>query len=341
MNMRDLISQAELDALLQVNSGAVVGGLVDRLSARGDVQAFDIQRLEHIDRGRMPTLELVNDRFTRQLRTGLLDFLGQSSAISLGTVTVQKYSEFTSQLALPSNCSIVAMHPLRGNGMIACDPALVFTVIDMLFGGTGNLAPPDDGRVLSVTEHRTIKRLVSVIADEYTNAWSGICPLEFIPVRFGVQPRFANIAAPGERVITTTFELEIGGTAGMLHICLPYVAMEPIREILNAETQADFTHADERWSSLLSNEIQSVEITLVAELAVLDSTVADVLAMKVGDFIGLKVEPQITASVGGVPLFACQHGTTNARHAIRIDGNIGRHSVTPDNSNPLGTNHGI
>ena len=341
MNMRELISQAELDALLQVSSDKVVDGLVERLSARGDVQAFDIQRLEHIDRGRMPTLELVNERFTRQLRTGLLDFLGQSPAVSLGTVTVQKYSEFTSELALPSNCSIIAMHPLRGNGMIACDPALVFTVVDMLFGGTGNLAPLDDGRALSVTEHRTIKRLVSVIADEYTNAWSGICPLEFIPVRFGVQPRFANIAAPGERVITTAFELEIGGTSGMLHVCLPYVAMEPIRDILNAETQADFTHADERWSSLLSNEIQSVEITLVAELAVLDSTVADVLAMKVGDFIGLKVEPQITASVEGVPLFACQHGTINERHAIRIDGNIGRHNVTPDNNNPIGTDHGI
>ena len=341
MNMRDLISQAELDALLQTSGHAAVEGLTERLSARGAVEAFDIQRLEHIDRGRMPTLELVNDRFTRQLRTGLLDFLGQSPAVSLGTVTVQKFSEFNSELALPSNCSIIAMHPLRGNGMIACDPALVFTVIDMLFGGTGNLAPTNDGRVLSVTEHRTIKRLVSVIADEYTNAWSGICPLEFIPVRFGVQPRFANIAAPGERVITTAFELEIGGTAGMLHVCLPYVAMEPIRDILNAETQADFTHADERWSSLLANEIQSVEITLVAELAVVDSTVADVLAMKVGDFIGLKVEPQITASVDGVPLFACQHGTTNERHAIRIDGNMGRHTLTPDNNNPIETDHGI
>ena len=350
MNMRDLISQAELDALLDASTGALVGGLVERLSARGDsrgdVQPFDIQRLEHIDRGRMPTLELVNERFTRQLRVGLLDFLGQSPSVSLGAVTVQKYSEFTSQLALPANCSVVAMHPLRGNGMIACDPALVFTVIDMLFGGTGNLAPPDDGRMLSVTEHRTIKRLVSVIADEYTNAWSGICPLEFIPVRFGVQPRFANIAAPGERVITTAFELEIGGTAGMLHVCLPYVAMEPIRDILNAETQADFTHADERWASLLASEIEAVDITLVAELAVLDSTVADVLAMKVGDFIGLKVEPQITVSVEGVPLFACQHGTTNARHAIRIDGHIGRdkvaaYSVTPHASNLTGTDHGI
>lgn len=346
MNMRDLISQAELDALLEASTGALVGGLVERLSARGDVQPFDIQRLEHIDRGRMPTLELVNERFTRQLRVGLLDFLGQSPSVSLGAVTVRKYSEFTSQLALPANCSIVAMHPLRGNGMIACDPALVFTVIDLLFGGTGNLASPDDGRVLSVTEHRTIKRLVSVIADEYTNAWSGICPLEFIPVRFGVQPRFANIAAPGERVITTAFELEIGGTAGMLHVCLPYVSMEPIRDILNAETQADFTHADERWASLLASEIQSVDITLVAELAVLDSTVADVLAMKVGDFIALKIEPQITVSVEGVPLFACQHGTTNERHAIRVDGHIGRDKVaaysgTAHDTNSTGADHGI
>lgn len=340
MNMRDLISQAELDALLDASSGAV-GGLVDRFSTRDDVQLFDIHRLEHIDRGRMPTLELVNERFTRQLRVGLLDFLGQSPAISLGTVTVQKYSEFMGELAMPADCSIIAIHPLRGNGLIACDPALVFTVIDMLYGGTGALLPPDDGRVLSVTEHRAIKRLMSVIADEYTNAWSGICPLEFIPVRFGVQPRFANIAAPGERVIATAFELEIGGTTGMLHVCFPYVAMEPIRDILNAETQADFTHADDRWSSRLATEIQAVDITLVAELAVVDSTVADVLAMRVGDFLALKVEPQIKASVDGVPLFECQHGTTNERYAIRIDGSIGRTSVTLDDNNLMGTDHGI
>ena len=339
MNMRDLISQAELDALLDAGSGAV-GGLVDRLSARGDVQLYDLNRLEHIDRGRMPTLELVNERFIRLLRAGLLDFLGQSPAVSLGTVSIQKYSEFTGELAMPADCSVVAIHPLRGNGLIACDPALVFTVIDMFYGGTGTLVPPDDGRVLSVTEHRAIKRLMSVIADEYTSAWSGICPLEFIPVRFGVQPRFANIAAPGERVIATAFELEIGGTTGMLHVCLPYVAMEPIRDILNAETQADFTHADDRWSSLLAIEIQAIDITLVAELAVLDSTVGGVLAMKVGDFLALQVEPQIKASVQGVPLFECHHGTTNARYAIRIDGNIGRHGVTPEDSNLMGTDHG-
>lgn len=339
MNMRDLISQAELDALLDASSGAV-GGLVDRLSARGDVQLFDIHRLEHIDRGRMPTLELVNERFTRQLRAGLLDFLGQSPAVSLGTVTVQKYSEFAGELAMPADCSIVAIHPLRGNGLIACDPSLVFTVIDMLYGGTGALVPPDDGRVLSVTEHRAIKRLMSVIADEYTSAWSGICPLEFIPVRFDVQPRFANIATPGERVIATAFELEIGGTTGMLRVCLPYAAIEPIRDILIAETQADFTLADDRWSSLLAIEIQAVDITLVAELAVLDSTVADVLAMKVGDFLALQVEPQITASVDGVPLFECQHGATHARYAIRIDRNIGRHSVTPEDNHSMGTDHG-
>ena len=339
MNMRDFISQAEIDALLEGRLGAGTTVNADT-SAPDTPQLFDIARLEHIDRGRMPTLDLVNERFARQLRVGLLDFLGQSPSVSLGTVMVQKYSEFTGELTLPANCCIVAIPPLCGNGMIACDPALVFTAIDMLYGGTGNLAPPGDGRVLSVTEHRAVKRLMSVISDEYSNAWSGICPLEFIPVRFDVQPRFANIAAPGERVITTAFELEIGGTTGTLHFCFPYVAMEPIRDILKADTQADFTHVDERWTSLLATELQAVEVTLVAEIASLDCTVAQVLAMKAGDFIGLKVEPQITASVDGVPVFVCHHGTMNARHAIRIDTNLRRCDVPLDDTNPTGTRHG-
>ena len=339
MNMRDLISQAEIDALLEGRLGAGATAPADKSSPDAP-ELFDIARLEHIDRGRMPTLDLVNDRFARQLRVGLLDFLGQSPAVSLGTVVVQKYSEFMGELALPANCSIVAIHPLHGNGMIACDPALVFTAIDMLYGGAGNLPAPGDGRALSVTEQRAIKRLMSVIADEYSNAWSGICPLEFIPLRFGVQPRYANIAAPGERVITIGFELEIGGTTGLLHFCFPYVAMEPIRDILTADTQADFTHADQRWARLLASELQAVEVTLVAELATLDCTVAQVLAMKAGDFIALKVEPQITASVDGVPVFACHHGTLNARHAVRIDENFGRCDVPPDDTHSTGARHG-
>lgn len=330
MNMRDAISQAEVDALMlgvlpdDVHAGA--GGtrrsglaLAQQVPLQGDVQPFDIASLEHIVRGRMPTLELINERFARHLHAGLLELTGQSAAISAGHVTVQKYNAFASTLGVPSNCNIVAIRPLRGNGMIVCDPMLISAVIDLLYGGSGKLAPRLEGRAFSDSEQRALNRLVGVITDGYNRAWRGICPLELVHLRSEVRPELANIAVPGERVMTTSFQLEIGDASGEIHFCFPTVTMEPVRDILQSTTQPDFTQADRRWVNQLTREIQSVEVTLVAQLAVLDTTVAQLVSMKAGDFIGLKVEPHISAVVDGVPMFGCQYGTVNARHAIRIN----------------------
>ena len=335
MNTRDVISQDEVDALLAgvlpaADQRASAGSYQNREGARSamqapalphdaEVQPFDIASLDHIVRGKMPTLELINERFARHLHAGLLELTGQSAAISAGQVAVQKYSAFASTLGVPSNCNIVAIRPLRGNGMVVCDPMLISAVIDLLYGGSGKLLTRLDGRNFSDSEQRALNRLVGVITEGYNKAWRGICPLELVHLRSEVQPELANIAVPAERVMTTSFQLEIGEASGAIHFCFPSVAMEPVRDILQSTTQADFTQADRRWVNQLTREIQSVEVTLVAQLAVLDTTVAQLAAMKAGDFIGLKADPQISAMVDGVPVFACQYGTLNARHAIRIN----------------------
>ena len=339
MNMRDVISQAEVDALMlgvlpdDVHAGA--GGtrrsgqapaqqVPLQVPLQGDVQPFDVASLEHIVRGRMPTLEIINERFARHLHAGLLELTGQSAAISAGQVTVQKYSAFASTLGVPSNCNVVAIRPLRGNGMLVCDPMLISAVIDLLYGGSGRLLGRLDGRAFSDSEQRALNRLVGVITEGYNRAWRGICPLELVHLRSEVQPELANIAVPGERVMTTSFQLEIGEASGEIHFCFPCVTMEPVRDILHSTTQPDFTQADRRWVNQLTREIQSVEVTLVAQLAVLDTTVAQLVSMKAGDFIGLKVEPLISAMVDGMPVFGCQYGTVNARHAIRINQSLSR-----------------
>ena len=337
MNTRDVISQAEVDALLtgvlphglrpgaqasqRTGQGTSSAGQIPAHGtlAHGDVQPFEIADLDQIVRGKMPTLELINERFARHLHAGLLAFTGQSAAISPAQVEVQRYSAFASTLGVPSSCNIVAIRPLRGNGMVVCDPMLISAVIDLLYGGNGRLLGRLDGRNFSDSEQRSLNRLVGVITDAYNRAWRGIWPLELVHLRSEVQPELANIAVPGERVMTTTFQLEMGEASGELHFCFPCVAMEPVRDILHSTTQADFTQPDRRWVNALTREIQSVEVTLVAQLAVVQTTVAQLVSMKAGDFIGLKVEPQISALVDGVPVFACQYGTVNARHAIRIN----------------------
>jgi flagellar motor switch protein FliM len=251
-------------------------------------------------------------------------------------VAVQRYSAFLRELAVPTNFNIVAIRPLRGSGLIVCEPALVFGVIDTLYGGLGKYQTRIEGRDSSATEQRVINRLVDVITEEYKKAWKGIYPVELEYQRSEMQPQFANIATPSEIVVSTSFQLEIGDISGSIHFCFPYATLEPIRDVLYSSTQGDSIEVDKRWVNLLTYEIQAAEVTLVAQLAKADATVQQLLSMKKGDFIELEREPTIQATVDGVPLFECQYGTHNAKYAIRID-----KALRGNDKNWLGDRHGI
>lgn len=312
------LSQEEVDALLEGVTGESQK-LVEEVHDRGEIRTYNISSQERIVRGRMPTMEIVNERFARNFRVGLFNFIRRSPEISVGPVTVQRYSAFLRELAVPTNFNIVAIRPLRGSGLIVCEPALVFGVIDTLYGGIGKFQARIEGRDFSATEQRVINRLLDVITDEYKKAWKGIYPLELEYQRSEMQPQFANIATPSEIVISTSFQLEIGEITGAIHFCMPYAALEPIRDVLYSSTQGDSVEVDKRWVNVLTQEIQAAPITLVAELARADTTVEQLMAMKAGDFIELERQPKIQVTIDGVPVFECQYGTHNAKYAIRID----------------------
>jgi flagellar motor switch protein FliM len=329
------LSQEEVDALLEGVTGESQK-TVEEATEHGEVRAYNISSQERIVRGRMPTMEIVNERFARNLRVGLFNFIRRSPEISVGPVAVQRYSAFLRELAVPTNFNIVAIRPLRGSGLIVCEPALVFGVIDTLYGGIGKFQTRIEGRDFSATEQRVINRLVDVITSEYKKAWKGIYPLELDYQRSEMQPQFANIATPSEIVIATSFQLEIGDITGAIHFCFPYSTLEPIRDVLYSSTQGDSIEVDRRWVNVLTREIQAAEVTIVAELARADATVEQLLGMKKGDFIELDRATRIQATVDGVPLFECQYGTHNSKYALRIE-----KSLRGNDQNWLGERNGI
>ena len=315
---QQILSQDEVDALLQGITGESQKLEADDQPSQG-VREYDLASQERIVRGRMPTMEIVNERFSRNLRVGLFNFIRRSPEISIGPVSVHKYSAFLRELAVPTNFNIVAVRPLRGNGLIVCEPTLVFGVIDTLYGGAGKFHTRIEGRDFSATEQRVINRMVEVITTEYEKAWKGIYPIQLEYQRSEMQPQFANIATPSEIVVSTSFQLEIGEITGAVHFCIPYATLEPIRDVLYSATQGDAIEVDRRWVRVLTREIQAAEVTLVAELARADATVEQLLAMKPGDFIELERQPRIRATIEGVPVFDCQYGTHNAKYAIRVE----------------------
>jgi len=315
------LSQEEVDALLGGGSGESQTPVEEAAEGVG-VRAYDMSSQERIVRGRMPTMEVINERFARNLRLGMFNFIRRSPEVSISGVSVQRFGAFLRELAVPTNFNIVSVRPLRGNGLIVCEPALIFGVIDTLYGGNGKFQTRIEGRNFSATENRVIMRLVNMIIEEYKKAWKGVYPIELGYQSSEMQPQFASIATPSEIVVSSSFQLEIGDISGSIHFCIPYSTLEPIRDVLYASTQGDSMEVDRRWVSLLTREVEAVEVTVVAELAKTRTTVEQLLEMKPGDFIELDRQTSIQATVDGVPLFECQYGTHNAKYAIRIDKNL-------------------
>jgi len=315
---QQILSQDEVDALLQGITGESQK-LEQEQVDEGTVRNYDLASQERIVRGRMPTMEIINERFARNIRIGLFNFIRKSPEISIGGIKVQKYSAFLREIVVPTNFNIVSVRPLRGSGLIVCDPTLVFAVIDALFGGAGKYHTRIEGRDFSATELRIITRLVDVITTEYKKAWHGIYPLELDYQRSEMQPQFANIATPSEIVVATSFTLEIGDTSGTIHFCIPYATLEPIRDVLYSTIQGDASEPDRRWVNLMKQQIQAAEVELVAELATAPATVEQLLAFKVGDFIELDLHQMIQAKVVGVPVIECSYGTSNGRYALKVN----------------------
>ena len=314
---QEILSQDEVDALLQGITGE--SQKPDAEEARTGVRDYDIASQERIVRGRMPTMEIINERFARNIRIGIFNLIRKSPEISIGSIKVQKYSAFLREIVVPTNFNVVSVRPLRGSGLIVCEPALVFAVIDALFGGAGKFHTRIEGRDFSPTEQRIILRLVEVVTDEYKKAWTGIYPLELEYQRSEMQPQFAAIATPSDVVVSSAFTLEIGDTTGTIHFCIPYAALEPIRDVLYSTIHGDGQEPDRRWVKVMGAQIQAARVELTAELGRAPATVEQLLSFKPGDFIELEMRPQIQATVQGVPVFDCHYGISNGKYALKVD----------------------
>ncbi|SFZ79395.1 flagellar motor switch protein FliM [Chitinimonas taiwanensis] len=313
----DILSQEEVDALLRGVTGEDEDA--DEGLDSSAIRAYDIGRQERIVRGRMPTLEVINERFARNLRIGLFNFMRRSAEISVGPVRVQKYSEFIRNLVVPTNLNLIHMKPLRGTGLFIFDPDLVFLVVDNMFGSDGRYHVRVEGRDFTPTEQRIIQRLLEVVMEEYRKSWEPVFKTEFSYVRSEMNTQFANIATPTEVVVAFTFKIELGSGGGDFHVCFPYSMIEPLRDLLYSSMQADRMESDNRWVKLLSREIQNSDVDLIANLGTAKITLGDILELKAGDVIGIDIPETIVAEVDGVPLLEGHYGILHGQYALKVE----------------------
>lgn len=313
---KEFLTQDEVDTLLK-GAGDVEDGTED---VPGDqaVKPYNLATQERIVRGRMPALDIVNEQFARLLRTGLFNFMRRSAEISVGPVKAQKYGEFIRNLVQPTNLNLVQVKPLRGTGLFVFDPNLVSLVVDNLFGGDGRFQTRAEGREFTQTEHRIIQRLLEVVFECYERAWKPVFEVKFEYLRAESNVQFVNIATPNEVVISTTFTVEFGSASADLHICLPYAMLEPIRDVLNSRLQGDQIEPDRRWVRLLSKQVQSAQVELVADLGSTSLSLGEIMRLKIGDVIPLEIPGTLNAAVDGVQVMECQYGIFNGQYALRV-----------------------
>ncbi len=314
----DFLSQEEVDALLKGVTGES-DEPEETEDNSGGVRPYNLATQERIVRGRMPTLELINERFARYLRIGLFNYMHRSVEISVGPIKVQKYGEFIRNLVVPTNLNLVHIKPLRGTGLIVLDPNLVFLVVDNMFGGDGRFHTRVEGRDFTQTEQRIIHGILDVIFSEYMRSWAPVFSIEMEYIRSEMNSQFANIATPSEIVVSTSFTLELGGAQAEMHICLPYSMIEPVRDLLYSTMQSDRLTQDNRWISLLTRQLQTAEINLTCVLGTTTVSLRDIVNMRIGDVIPINVPELLQGEVDHIPVLELRYGTQNKRYAVKVE----------------------
>jgi flagellar motor switch protein FliM len=322
--MGSVLSQNEIDALLGVISGGDIDGATEGGGGGqlGDEEIipYDLTSQDRIIRGRMPTLEIIHDRFVRMFRLTLSSALRKVVDISVRSTELIKFGEFLKTLPVPSSLNLFRMSPLRGNAIMVIETRLVFTLIDLFFGGTGELEVKAEGRDFSAIEQKMIKRVVVSALEDLQTSWRPVFPVQITYTRSEVNPQFVAIVPHSEVVVVVTFDVEMGRAPMSITLCIPYSMIEPIRAKLNAGFQSDQNEVDTTWLNRFRTNLQMAKVNLAVELGRADVSVRTFLNLKVGDILPLEqeVDKPLGVTVEGITKYRGYQGSFKGHQAVKV-----------------------
>lgn len=323
--MSDLLSQDEIDALLHgVDDVEEEDENLEGSSQSEGTSDYDFSSQDRIVRGRMPTLEMVNERFARHMRISLFNMMRRTAEVSINGIQMIKFGEYVHTLFVPTSLNMVRFRPLKGTALITMEARLVFILVDNFFGGDGRYHAKIEGREFTPTERRIVQMLLKIIFEDYKEAWSPVMDVSFEYLDSEVNPSMANIVSPTEVVVISSFHIELDGGGGDFHVALPYSMLEPIRELLDAGVQSDKEDTDMRWSKALRDEIMDVPVELSTKFLEVELSLQRIMDFKVGDIIPIEMPDHITVLIEKLPSFRAKLGRSRDNLALKIESKIGR-----------------
>jgi flagellar motor switch protein FliM len=317
--MDEILSQEEVDALLKgIQEGEVE---TEKGIEPTGVKSYDFTGQEKIVRGRMPSLDIANERLARNFRLSLSAAIRRMVDITNVNVTITKFYDFMRGVPFPSSINIFKMEPLRGFGLLVFDAQMIFSLIEFFFGGTGKTYYKPEGREFTPIEQKIIHKVVMMFFDDMEEAWRAIFPMKPVYVRAEMNPQFVNIVTPVDVVIKVEFVLEVEGKQCKAFLCIPYGTVEPIKEKLYSAFSADRDELDLKWLDRLKDRLKEIPVDVSGVLGKVMLDVNRIVDLKVNDLIVLdrRVEEDIDILVEGYPKFKGRFGIYRGSYGLKVD----------------------
>ncbi|CEM63333.1 flagellar motor switch protein FliM [Treponema phagedenis] len=320
--MTEVLSQDEIDQLLTaISSGDTDTEDFRPVNDTRKIKIYDFKRPDKFSKEQMRTLSLMHETFARLTTTSLSAQLRSMVHVHVASVDQLTYEEFIRSIPTPTTIAVINMDPLKGNAILEIDPSVTFSIIDRLFGGTGQGTKVQ--RDLTDIENSVMEGVIVRILANVREAWTQVIDLRPRLGQIETNPQFTQIVPPSEMVVLVTLETKVGDEEGMMNFCIPYITIEPIISKLSSQ----FWFSSVRRSSttqymgVLKDKLSTVDMDVVAEVGFLNLSVRDVLSLRIGDVIRLKdthVGDPFTLSVGNRKKFLCQPGVVGKKVAVQI-----------------------
>lgn len=316
--MNKILAQDEVDALLRGLSGGEIEAENDAPSDEG-VTSFDLTNQDRIIRGRMPVLEIINDRFSRLCTSALTNAVRKRVELNPISTDMSKFGDFMRSLPVPTSINIFKMDPLRGSAMLVVDARLVFALVETFFGGQGT-QPKIEGREFTRIEQAIVEKVVGIVLHSLEEAWQPVHAVSMELIRSEINPQFAAIVPPSDVVVVITFEVELENAVGSFVICLPYATIEPIRSKLHASFQTERLEVDHAWVGRLKERLMETPVELKVDFGHTQITGNQLLKLQAGDVLMLDkdIDGLMEVTVDDVPKFMVSAGTLRGNLAVQI-----------------------
>ncbi len=327
--MSQILSQEEVDALLRGIAGGEIETEIEDIPDPSAVTLYDLTSQDRIIRGRMPTLEMTNEKFARMFRTTLSSLMRKVISVNSMSINMLKFGEFLKTLPVPTSLHLFRMEPLRGNAIFVMESKIIFTLVDILFGGTGKEFFKVEGREFTAIENSLIKKVVLNALVDLEKAWKMLLDVKMVYQRSEINPQFAQIVPLTDVVVVVNFEIEVEYNTGIMSLCIPYASLEPIREKLQAGFQSEQMEIDKVWAERFKQNLTLSKVDIVVELGKANLRSREVIELKKGDVIPLDrfASDSLFVLVEGMPKFLCVPGISKGSQAVQISHVINRNEV--------------